>query len=601
MKLKKVLCTIMACFSAFSLMACGGGNSGDGTNGNGGNGGVDGELVNLTESDYYNWRHNTVNPRPSNSNYSTINVQIYPGGNGEQWLYNAATRFQKRYANYSFEEGKKGVYINIAGQEIDMTTVNTSAVHVFFAERFSNVYSLAEQEYILPLDDVIKATDYENEATIESRIFDAAKAGLKGPDGKYYALPNDELYPGLSYDKDIFGRQRWYLAKDATSGTKIDTKYGSAYFVKDANAEKSCGPDAVYGTYDDGLPSSLEELLIVCGKIKSDGGIVLSMSGQWSQYTNYLIQGLWASLAGIEELRALYTFEGDVEVVTGYTSQNLFTGINYIQKPTTETVAITQDNAYLAYKSVARYYATSFIEIAYKEGWFSAEAVGSTGDTDILDVFITDAPSGNSPRAFLIEGSYWYNKLNDDLPSSMELYQDLTGEEYPNVAFMSLPGELKTADVTIGQKRAQALFDNGLSCVYVNAKYKDTEILDACKTFLKFLYSDRELRAYTECAGTLRPMEYELTSSEYEKMSTYYKSLYDLSRDSEVLYLSSENEAFNKNRFTLRIHFSCNFFGVSGYSNCFEAFRKTSGTTAKTVFEGSAYTADYWAGTILGK
>ncbi len=606
-KIGKWLCGLLSCVSVFSLVACGGGSSGDNSlidNGNesivnpdAGNEDVEvrGPLSGLTEEDYKGLKRNTVNPRPTNSNYSTINVQIYPGGNGEQWLYNAATRFQKKYAEQSFEDGKKGVYINISGKEIDMTTVSTSAVHVFFDERFSNVYSLAQSEKILPLDDVMKATDYEGEASIESRIYSEELDGMKGPDGSYYALPNDELYPGLSYDKDVFESKNWYLAKDAENGVLVDNKYGSAYFVKNSSAEKSCGPDAVYGTYDDGLPASLEEMLVLCGKIKSDGGVVLSMAGQWQQYANYLLQGLWASLGGIEELRALYTFTGNVEVVTGFTDEPLFEGISYIKKPITQVVEITEANAWMAYKSAARYYAAAFLEIANNETWFSPESKGATGDTDIIDLFVNDAVSGNKPRAFLIEGSYWYNKLNDDKPDAMELYQGLSGKRYPNVAFMSLPMELRTEDVNVGTKKTQALFDNGLSCVYVNARYKnDTQILEACKTFLKFLYSDRELRAYTEAAGTLRPMQYRLTDEEWAGLSPYYQSVYSISRNAKVLYLSSDKESFNRNRWTFRIHFSSAIFGMDGYSNYFEAYYKKN-RNAQYVFENSGYSAEVWA------
>ena len=73
--------------------------------------------------------------------------------------------------------------------------------------------------------------------------------------GKYYALPHYSVYQGLMYNIDLFEKKGLYFAKETDNGN-------DGFVVK--GEEKSCGPDGVYGTSDDGLPSSYEEFFKLC-------------------------------------------------------------------------------------------------------------------------------------------------------------------------------------------------------------------------------------------------------------------------------------------------------------------------------------------------
>lgn len=127
-----------------------------------------------------------------------------------------------------------------------------------------------------------------NGKTLESRIYAGAREGLKGGDGHYYALPHYEWFPGLIYDKDAFDKYGWYIAKEG-QGSVVNNKYGSITITKTA-ANKSCGPDGKTGTEDDGLPSSLEELIVLSQKIKDDAKIAaFTVSGAILYNSNYLV------------------------------------------------------------------------------------------------------------------------------------------------------------------------------------------------------------------------------------------------------------------------------------------------------------------------
>ncbi len=349
MKFKKVissaLCLVMACGGVATLGACGGVG---GANSSG-------------------------NQRPE-GNYTTITLNAYDAGIGDQWLYDAAQRFQDKYATHSFEDGKTGIYVDISIGDPKSEQLAAEKYHIIIDERDLSVRDLARMGDLISLNDIVtKSTDG---ATLESRISEKVRDALQY-NNEYYALPHYELFPGLSFDADAFKENLWYLAKDEANAGATNTFQGCTIsLIADEDSEKSCGPDGAYGTMDDGLPASFEQLLSLCDYIKNSGVAPFHMSGKWQQYMNYLYQALWASLAGYEELSAVYNFTGTAQVVTGFKDTNLYSGENYaIKEPIVVETEITNQNGYLADHTYSRYLAASFIEIALREQWFTSETM----------------------------------------------------------------------------------------------------------------------------------------------------------------------------------------------------------------------------------
>ena len=564
-KMKKILSGILCAMLALSMAACGGSGNNSGSS-------VPADLDTKT----------------------VIKVQNFPGGIGSNWLYKAAERFQEQYKYEHFENGKMGVYVDITPDQPNSSTLSTSAYHIIFDERYSNIYELAQKGSIIKLDDLVTEKGSDGKS-IEDRIYASNRESLKGADGSYYALPHYEWFPGLSYDRDNFDKNNWYIAKDAENGKLIENEYGSLYLIKSASAKKSCGPDGKFKTDDDGLPSSLEELLILSRELKNKTGAgPFTVTGSNLYYTNYLVEGLWASLAGSEELKAVYDFNGSVDVVTGYTDENLFKGIDYIKKPIVTKTTITDENGNLALKSAARYYATAFIEILHKEGFFS-DISSSVSHTGAQKNFINGGVRSNSIRAFLVDGSYWYNESVDQ--GSFKDYTTMTGKTTRGVRFMPLP-VTATGSVTPSETATKpSLIDNGIAYAYINARYSDkTDIVKACKTFLKFLYSDAELKEFTALTGVTRPLTYSLTEAQYDNLPEYQQKVYDLSRNSNILYFGSENPIFKNNQQTFKIHFSSQIMSPkvnnAQYKSYYEAIK--GGATSKNVFEATIITNEVW-------
>ncbi len=561
---KKILANALAIVSLCALVGCNGGGGGSG----------------------------------EKSKATVINVINFNGGVGNVWLEEAKARWEEKMKDYSYEDGKKGVYIEIKKtMDLSPSTINSSGYHIYFDETNTNLKSLIPSGYLLDIDDIVteKSETRNGESiSIEDKISESARSMLKGADGHYYALPHYEWYPGVTYDIELFDEMSFYLA--APEETNTVEKFGFKY-IKNSSGKKSCGNDGVYGTEDDGLPSSLLELISLCRYMTSRSVKPFVVAGMYPQYGNYLIEGLWASLACHEQMNAIYSFSGELDVVTGFSDELFFDGQGVdVKKATTEKLTLTEETGYRMWDQAARYYAMSFLEMIEREGWFANEAsMGTISHTDAQSAFIMGGIGDSARIGMLIEGSYWYNESVES--GCFDKYSKLKPEAGERkLGWMPLPTSIDVS-ATEGNGRELALLDAGHSYAYINANIKDKPALvQACKDFFKFLYTDAELRAMTACSGTAKALNYELEESDYAKMSSYQKNVWKLKKNAKVIYCGGETKTLN----AAPTSFYMNMFSPAfrptyegkHYTNLLKALRE--GCSAQFAFTDTKLDKAYW-------
>ena len=567
---------------------------------------------------------------------TVINVVNMHGGIGSVWLDQAAERYAKIMANASYATGKKGVYIKInkrMGVSGMVAQAATSVEHVFFAERKCAPNSWGEGGVIMNLDEIVKDTTREG-GTLESKIYDTAKAAMIGTvDGEkhYYAIPHYEFHGGASYNREIFDEYGAYFADLEKCNPEYiypyESRFGTIYliaadFINEDDAVKHPGPDGLYDTEDDGLPVSFEDYVSLCEYFKVGCEIApIVLSGMCENYSNYYIAGLWASLGGQDQMKTYYDFNGKLEVVTGYTNEPILPGIDYIKKPITEWVDVTPATGYYGNQMVAKYYAHAMIEIFHKEGYFAEKELGS--NTTHLDAQKTLIYGGkatkadNSKAAMLIEASYWYNESEENL--CLENYVTLTGDTHEvDVRHMALPNAYTTAQwnarITqeeydklsaadkIGKEvhEASAIIDIGQAYCMVNNNIKDNpEIRNAVIDFVKFVYSEREIRYFTMETGMPRAIAYDLSEAQQDYMGNYYKRLWNL-RDWEtganIIYVSpganpdpTTMSVFTKAKVTIQIELAGATLTYAGANSPYHKLKDLKKNADGTYQTGTAY------------
>lgn len=511
---------------------------------------------------------------PSDSKI-TIKIKNFGMGPGNLWLEETMERFAE--ANKDVKYGDKtGVYLKYEATNNQNTSAMASdTTNIFFDERMSDPYALLQNGLLLNLDSIVK-DDTRVGGSLESKIFDAAKGGITGNDGSYYALPHYEFYAGIAYNRTTFADLgAYFAAEDEENVYTYTSKYGSANFIDDVDAEKSVGPDGKAGTNDDGLPCSLDEFIILCDYIKteSEGDVSpITVSGKYyNYYPEYLLMGLWSSIAGPEQMRNYYNCTGEIEVVERdangnlqFTNENMFQGISYVKKPKTKMVTMSADgkDGWMGNDMAAKYYAYAMLDIIEAEGFFSKTA--TSGDdhwTSQMDLYM-DGKAQRQNAAMLIEGSYWYNESNEN--GGFDAYERYVGKSRNDldVAWMSLPTSVY-ADGAVG--RDACFLDVGLAYTMINKNVESNPALkQACLDFVAFCYSEQELRNFTAKTGITRAISYELSDTDKAKMSKYALRLWgerDSENGSNIVAWSGSTDIFKQVKGRLKIDLNSGVFG----------------------------------------
>lgn len=493
------------------------------------------------------------------------------------WLKQAADRFSKANADKGYEDGKKGVKVVISTNKDGDYKSSIPDYDIILDENTANIYDMQTRGYIAEIDDLVK----EMESKIEPQLLPK----LKGADGKYYGLPHYSYDVGISYNKDIFKAYNLYIAAPGETNVASYTSSltgKTMNFCKNENAKKSCGPDGIYNNYDDGLPSSLEEYIGLCDYIKKQKNIypfALCALDDGANYAFMLIEAIWSGLVGTDAMKATtcnFT-DAEVEVVKegalAYNGNFLNTGI---QVPQTETVTLDDENGYKMYDMSARYYALSFLELAKTQGWFKKEDMTNIKAQEFFVLGEKNARDENK-CAMLVDSTYWYGEAASE--GTLNKYKKLSGKD-ADVSLMPMPVQL-IGQVTENNGKKPTVIDTSAT-LFVNSRVeKNNGIFDAVKDFIRFLYSDAELKAFTETSNLTINMNYSYDKS---KLGSFYSYINEIETAAgDKVYAASDNAKFSKNRTSFSLIWGGKLNGIGGTKGSYKLLK--DGKTAAEIFE----------------
>lgn len=497
------------------------------------------------------------------------------------WLQQAADRFAAEKANEPYESGKKGVKVEISTNKDSDYTSSIPDYDILMDENEANIYDMQTRGYLADIDDLVKG--------LQSKIEPQLLPKFKGADGKYYGLPHYSYDVSISYNVDLFKTENLYIAapgEESVVNYKSSLLPGSSAgvnFVFNENTKKSCGPNGIPNDYDDGLPSSLEEFIVLCDYIKNKKQInpfSISDINGGANYAFMLIESLWAGMVGTDAMKATtcnFT-DAEVEVVKegalSYDGTLLNTGI---KMPQTETVVLSDDNGYRMYDMSARYYALSFLELAKNKGWFKNQQMTNTKAQEFFVLGNYNA-NDNDRCAMLVDSTFWYGEAVSG--GTLTKYKSLSGGKEANVSMMPMPVQL-TGQVTEGNGKKPTVIDTSAT-VFVNKRVEKNEgLFRAVKEFIEFLYSDAELKAFTETSKLTMNLKYDYDKS---SLGNFYAGVLEIEKAAgDKVYAASDNIKFSKNRssFSLIWGGKLNYFG-SYHNGSYAALM--GGETAASIF-----------------
>ncbi len=525
---------------------------------------------------------NVEAPENENVEVDTTKAQLYVanwnGGFGTEWLSKSAKRFEEKYKDVEFIPGTKGVQILISNSKTAastwLDTVDTTINEVFFTEHF--IYGdFVSRGAALDITDVVtddlsastvlqsitgSTIDMGDTGTVADKLT-AQQDAYYNVDGKYYALPHYMGSVGIVYDIDLFEEERLYFAADKNNGN-------NGFIIRNDDV-RSNGPDGVAGTGDDGLPATFDEFYTLCEYMKEKSIVPLTWSV--SAYMPKLMDTIYAQNAGYEEFMLNYTFNG--------TSNTLLDDNLQPMGP----VEITSKNGYMLTRQQGAYASLEFIYNIITKQLYGAQYCFSTAMThlEMQEEFLKSRFNAKPDIAMLVEGNWWENEANA-VWAEMEKTPGAARSER-NIGFMPMPF---LNESLVGTKRT--LVDDTYSAVFIKNCIAPEKI-PLAKLFVQFTSTEYELQQYTVTVGQPRNFNYVLTDEQYNSLSTFQKSVWDLKKEADVVYPYSDSPLYEAypNAFTYHTHWNSAYMGIS-YNMAYQDFYKaaSSGLDAKQYWLG---------------
>ena len=451
----------------------------------------------------------------------------YDGGYGTQWLRNIEAEYEKTHNDVDIEIQPQ----KTSNGALSADQMKTSSCKVFFLEQA--VYSsYIAKDAVSDISDIITSVNPYDGKTIISKFTDQQKDYYKVSD-KYYGIPHYAGNNGFVYNKELFDRNNWYFKSERPTdpNARVDD-----YFISSASETKSLGPngktgviDGVDYSWDDGLPATYDDFILLLDYIASfnikDLKPVTFTGQSREQYIGLLYNALVADYEG-DEMLLNYTFDG--------TATDLGTIVNGEFVKDAEPTAITENNGYELARQEGKYKALKFLsEILGNSAYYDkANAVnGSDSNVDAQTRFL------RNQAAILVEGVWWESE--SDYAGTF----DLLGKTRSDYTFgwMPLP---KADESKIG---TETVVDNIYSlCMVKNGlTEKETEIV---KDFIQFVYSDKNLSAFTRDTGTLKALNYKVDDADFNSLSEYGKSIYKHKQTAKTIYSLANNSIFRNNQ-----------------------------------------------------
>lgn len=478
------------------------------------------------------------------TNKTQLLVATFEGGLGTQWIRESADRFEEAFKDVSFEEGKKGVQVRITkstnyGGESVLDTLQTEEADVWFTENV-NYQDHINYENLADITDIVTEplTEYGEEESIADKIDPDYREFLNvgtSEEAKYYGIPFYDGFYGLTYDVDVFTENNLYFK---SSGSEEGDGADNLEFVASAEDTKSAGADGKLGTYDDGLPATYAQLQSLLAKmLEKEITPIVYGGGNAMYYPLRLMTAFWVQAAGAEQYKLNATFNGNAEDLvvmdaSGKAQENADGSLK------TESVAITAENGYDLQRQYSKYQVLELFEdiLSNSDNYSSSNLQHVQAQQD----FLKGTEDAYTSYGMLIDGSWWENEADESFKALATNFGDSYTRANRNLAFMPLP--MPTSN-DIG--KGNTLLNQGTSLAFIRST---THIMDCAKTFLQFTSTDKELSAFTASVSMTRAMDYELTEEDYAMTTTYGQSVYDLKKNSTVVYPYSSDPIFQKNQ-----------------------------------------------------
>ncbi len=549
--------------------------------------------------------------KPVNEDATQFYVGL--GTNGlDDWLNVATKKFEEKYADVVFEEGKKGVQVWYQFHEKFLNTETLPLNYTNYQEKFIITESFAYEKISKVALDItdwvtepLSVSPIENVAITEETVSIADKMlpqykEYYGKGETYYAVPAQEATIGIVYDIDLFDKEGLYFANDEAEAIypyeceNVYTGQTATYNFVDVGYMKSdlsYGPDGQAGTYDDGMPATYEEFFALCEYMSREFGIEpIRWSGKTQSYVTEVLNALACDFEN-EEFLLNTKLDGTASNLVQFDPNGKIRFEN--GEPVTASTQISGENGYELTAQKGYYYALKFLEALMKSDYYDKDLCtkGTETHTTTQTKYLLSKQSGTMKTiAMLVEGSWWQGEASGTFTDMAAKYGDEWSAKKRNFGYMPMP---KYSKEYVGTKQSTAMAFDSTAFVTKDATEVEKTI---SQLFLKEMLSNDGLYDFTSTIGQVRPYDMTLTDAQYDALTGFGKSNYNLHMNTNIRFKPTYHSYYVKNPSILTSS------GLNFHWSCDEGATPTdlirSGYTANSLFEAihKYWTKSKWDG-----
>lgn len=448
-----------------------------------------------------------------------LDVGVFDAGLGTVYFDEMKKDFEACYANESFETGKTGVVLRPTKKNTEFNPaqlltsmkdyqpvlylLNTGDYEAFTsAELFTDVSDVMTEKYLDENGEIAKDTGKTATQSIEDTMLDGYSDVFKKDDGKYYAVPFMYSAPGIIFDADLFDEQSLYFKADGTVGAN----------AADLAAQNcSAGTDGKSGTYDDGLPATWEQFLMLLSAIRNKGLTPFTWAESPSTYQiSRVFNIIHANYEGYDDFMLNYSLSGTDNELGEINDSNY-------------DKLLEQEGRKAAIKA--------FYDITKNAGNYSVKAAPAGGNTHTTAEreFIQSKRYGTRIAMF-VENSYWEQEARSVFDGEPQPEQNGYGKR--NFKYLTMPkfvGMEGVEDQTNEERVIPTTYSESYMCISAKNTNKNAEVQTrVAKLFIKFVQQRAQLVKFTANTGCLRPYKYTITDEEKQTCTPYTRSILEL-------------------------------------------------------------------------
>ena len=480
----------------------------------------------------------------ANANKMVLNVYSFTSGYKTEWLTEAIKDYEKANKNTQYGD-KTGIIVKptMVKSDVPGPTMAGRQEVVYFLEQ-QDYYELISNNYVSDIAPAItKPNPYDGGKTLESKMFEDQKSyfgRVNNGQTSYYAFPHYFTSFGIVYDVDLFDSKGYYFVEGYDRGGRLQDMFLGVEGVEQG-WPKTAGPDTIPGNSDDGLPTTYEEFFLLCrfiGEVGNDNPLL--WSGQYRDgYVTHFLNALVADYEGYDQMRLNFTFNGYANNLGSIVG-------NEFVKDATPT-KIDYSNGYELARQAGKYYAMDFYNDLYnmpvvnnKEN--ESKNYSSTYSHEAAqEDFLIPSTKRN---AMLLDGSWWETESTPVFDDLVESKGQAYSKQNRRIGWMPLPKQ--NADLVDGSSTAYDIMYP--LCVVKGGLDTNSWEYKCAIDFIQFINSDAQLAKFTKITGCTKALNYTLTPEQYNSLTYFGKSYYDMYKKSDIIFPYDNNIVFANNQ-----------------------------------------------------